>query len=138
MTRFDWAVVRCMDGRLNTPLASFLREQGVPEAHDLISLPGGARDLVDPESLASRALAEVSIGLHGVRELLLIQHTDCGAYGGRACCGGSEDADLVYQTRQLERTTQAIRSRHPELQVHPVLIHLRDNGGVEIRSPERE
>lgn len=132
MTRFDWAVVRCMDGRLNIPLRSLYRDRGIPETHDRISLPGGARDLVDPNSLASKALAEVSLGLHGVGQLLLIQHTDCGAYGGRARCGGSEDADRAYQTRQLEHAAEAVRARHPELRVHPVLVHLLDDGGVEI------
>jgi hypothetical protein len=41
MTQLDWAVVRCMDGRLNKPLAAFLQAYGLPEAYDLISVPRG-------------------------------------------------------------------------------------------------
>jgi hypothetical protein len=128
MTHFDWAVIRCMDGRLNTPLAKFLEESGVPSSYDLISIPGGARDLNDKTSGLFRAIEDVSLALHHVQKVMVVQHTDCGAYGGRASCGGTEDADHDMQLAELKKAGECLIKAHPELSVHLALAHIHDDG----------
>ena len=129
----EWSIVRCMDGRLNKHIAKLMLLHKIPEDHDLISLPGGCRDLVDPESLASRALKDVSLDLHAVEHTLLVQHTDCGAYGGRAKCGANEAADLVFQVKELQKAIAAIQERHPKLKITAILIHILDDGTADIQ-----
>jgi carbonic anhydrase len=130
MTQLDWAVVRCMDGRLNKPLAAFLQAYGLPEAYDLISVPGGARDVNDAESCLYRSIEDISLALHHVKNVLLIQHTDCGAYGGRANCGGTEQADHSFQLAELKKAGETLKQAHSDLAVHLALAHIRDDGSV--------
>jgi hypothetical protein len=132
MGKMKWAVVRCMDGRINTDLNAFLKENRIPENHDLISLPGGCQDLTDPKSVPSLALKNVSVEGHAIEHILLVQHTDCAAYGGRAKCGGNEARDLVFQRQELRVAMRTIRARHPELQIRALLIHLKDDESVEL------
>lgn len=130
MTRFNWTVVRCMDGRLNVPISKYLARIGiVPPAYDLLSLPGGPRDLRNRQSDLSCALG-FSITLHRVSNVLLIQHTDCSAYGGRIGCGGSEEADREFHITELRQAARVLAQAYPELSLHLVLAHIRCDGDV--------
>lgn len=128
----EWSIVRCMDGRLNPHVATLVRELGIPEVHDLISLSGGCRELTDPNSRPSTDLANVSMDLHVIENTLLIQHTDCGAYGGRAACGETEEADRNFQLQELKNAMIAVHERHPDLIIHAALIHLHNDGRASI------
>jgi hypothetical protein len=119
-----------MDGRLNEPVETFVRSYGLPASYDLISVPGGARDVSDTSSCLYRSIADVSIGLHQVKNVLLIQHTDCGAYGGRATCGGTEEADHTFQLAELKKARESLKNAHPDLNVHMALAHIHDDGAV--------
>jgi len=127
-----WTTVRCMDGRINEALNAFIAKNKIPENHDLISLPGGCKDLVDPKSFTSLALSEISVDHHSAEHVLLVQHTDCAAYGGRTKCGGNEASDLVFQRQELRVAMRTIQARHPELQIRALLIHLKDDESVEL------
>ncbi len=130
----DWAVVRCMDGRLNEALTAFLKTSGIPDLHDLISVPGGARDVNSTESCLYRSIEDVSIGLHHIKHILLIQHTDCGAYGGRANCGGTEEADYAFQLEELRKSGDALKQAHPELDVRLALAHIKEDGTIDFEN----
>ncbi|MBD3252002.1 hypothetical protein GF380_06175 [Candidatus Uhrbacteria bacterium] len=129
---FEWLVIRCMDGRLNNPIQAFLTEQGITGAYDLLSLPGGPKDLQDSGSGLTQAVEKVSVGLHRVKKVLLIQHTDCGAYGGRVHCGGSEDADHAFQSHELDIAATTLQEAYPELEIVKAMAHILDSGVVEI------
>ena len=76
--------IRCIDFRLRTPLTEFFREQGLENQVDDPGLAGGVKDLVEPSGNPDVVLKQISVAtaLHGVSKVLLINHTDCGAYGG--------------------------------------------------------
>ncbi len=133
MAHFDWAVVRCMDGRLNKPVAEYLQKNNIPEEHDLISIPGGPKDLLDNEQGLFKAIEDVSLGLHHVKNVLLLQHTDCGKYGGRPACGGTEEKDLEFQKDQLQQAMKVLVDAHPEVEIKPVVAHILDSGEVEFK-----
>lgn len=134
MTEMDWAVVRCMDGRLNQPVAEFLKTEGIPDTHDLISIPGGARDLNDFLSCLFRAVEDVSLALHHVENIVLIQHTDCGAYGGRPMCGETEEADYDFQMSELKKAGKILKQAHPDLKIRLALAHIRDDGSCMVKN----
>jgi len=131
--KLDWAIIRCIDGRLNKAIAAHLHELGVPEAHDIYSLPGGPKDLIDGDEGFIRDIEQIIVELHGVRNVVLIQHTDCGAYGGRAKCGCTARADFEFQLGELRRAAHAM-SRFPDLTIHMALAHILDNSQIKMHT----
>jgi len=124
-----------MDGRLNKPIADYLNEKGLPEVHDLISIPGGPKDLIDDEDGEKglfRAISDVAIFLHKIENILLVQHTDCGAYGGREKCGGDERSDFHFHLDQLHLAEKAIKNAFPQLNVSSILIHFLDDEQIQL------
>ena len=81
----DAAVVMCFDLRFNLAFHKFLKKIGAPN-YDLIKVAGGAKCLASPENNAERefVLEQVrkSIRLHQTKRIVLMVHSDCGAYGG--------------------------------------------------------
>lgn len=133
----DWVVIRCMDPRLNGPIKRLLRELKIPEAHGLISVPGGPQDINEPDrGVFLDAIERVSLPLHGAKRALLIQHTDCGAYGGRANCGGSEVADLIFHRRELVKAISRFRKVYPRLEVLAYVVHLSKGRHAHFFDPE--
>ena len=134
-TQCEWLVVRCMDFRLNGPLKDFImyRHHGkerVPHDHDLISVPGGPKDLLDPNSRLFRDIEDISVAMRGVTKVMLVQHTDCDAYGGgREKCGRDEGEDNLFHLKELCKAGEALRARNLGLEdILHVFAHIEDSG----------
>lgn len=78
-------VLWCLDSRFKKALDEFVKNQGW-EHFDLIKLAGGAKNLVSPEKETDRDFVlrqiECSLRLHHTEKIILMNHLDCGAYGG--------------------------------------------------------
>ena len=75
---------------------------------DLIKVAGGAKCLASPERETDRefVLEQIrkSMRLHGTRRVILMVHSDCGAYGGLAGgFGGDAQAEAAHHQRELAR-----------------------------------
>jgi len=81
----DAAVVMCFDLRFNLAFHKFLKKIGAPN-YDLIKVAGGAKCLASPDNNAEREFVleqlRKSIRLHQTKRIVLMVHSDCGAYGG--------------------------------------------------------
>ena len=81
----DAAVVWCFDNRFQLGFTKFLKRLQVSNS-DPIKIAGGAKCLASPEQETDRefVLEQIrkSIRLHGTRLVILMLHSDCGAYGG--------------------------------------------------------
>lgn len=77
-------IFRCMDFRIKSgDLKVFLDDIGCPEgAYDLVSVAGSARDLLF-SGRCDFLLKQItlSVTLHDIKELVVLLHDDCGAYG---------------------------------------------------------
>ena len=118
--RADAAVVWCFDNRFDTVVSKFLRRLGVLSA-DPIKIAGGAKNLAAPERESDREFIidqiRTSVRLHETRRVILMVHSDCGAYGGLGAFGGDRDAESQRLIADLERAAAFVRSRIPALQV---------------------
>ncbi len=76
-------VVHCIDFRFGKIFNKFFTEL-FPDSYDLISIAGGVKDLLQGSEKENFILKQIvlSCGLHGPGIIALIQHEDCGAYGG--------------------------------------------------------
>jgi carbonic anhydrase len=83
--RCDAVVVACFDHRFDRVLRKFLKRIRIVNP-DPIIVAGGAKLLASPERQADRDFlighVEKSIRLHGTDRVILLLHSDCGAYGG--------------------------------------------------------
>lgn len=68
-------VVHCMDFRLQAHLNAWL-EKNVAGGYDRLSIAGSGFDAYDV-----LRHVELSLRLHGIKRVILINHEDCGMYG---------------------------------------------------------
>lgn len=90
-------IVHCMDFRLQNAINQFI-EQFAP--YDEVSIAGAAKKFIgDDVKITEYLLSELRLShdLHNVNKVILINHHDCGAYGGVASF-----ANLEVEKRQHE------------------------------------
>lgn len=120
-------VITCMDWRLHPAVTRALADH-IPGPFDVVAVPGAARALGDPphESVREFLLScvEVSTRLHGVARVVLVHHTDCGAYGGAAAFDG-EDHEAATHRRDMAEATRVITGRFPDVTVEHVVARVR-------------
>lgn len=118
--------VCCMDFRFQSAVREFLVAQGLENDYDLFSIAGTQKTFLD-ESTKAVALKQVELSqkLHGMSEVYLIAHFDCGAYGGNATLGGGED-ELNRYRDDLLQAEQIIKDNFPEIVVHRFIAMMQD------------
>lgn len=96
-------VIHCIDFRFRKSLAEFL-ESRFGDSYDLVSAAGGVKRLVSDPLNNNFILEQIKISdtLHKPEVILLIQHEDCGAYGGSAAFGDFS-TELEIQNQELEK-----------------------------------
>ena len=98
-------VIHCIDFRIQEAIHDFLQGfHGV----DHISLAGGVKELLEKgkESLTFSNL-EISSRLHEPKKIILVQHEDCGAYGGSKAFENAQK-ETEFQREQLEKAKELL------------------------------
>lgn len=116
----DAAIVWCFDNRFEMALRKLIKRLGV--AHfDPIRVAGGAKCLAGDESEADRQFVleqlRKSVNLHGTETVLLMLHSDCGAYGGLAAFDNDAAREAENHRRDLHRALDFLQSNLPQLNV---------------------
>ena len=118
--RADACVVSCFDARFELVTRKFTKKLGIWWA-DPLKLAGGAKVFASPadESERSFALEQVktSMRLHNTRRVLLMVHSDCGAYGGLQAFDGSAEREAEHHAVELTRAAQFLSGALPEARV---------------------
>jgi carbonic anhydrase len=122
----DAAIVWCFDNRFNLGFQKFLKRIGV-EHSDPIKIAGGAKNLASPEQESDREFVvdqiRKSVRLHGTRRVILMVHSDCGAYGGLAKgFGGDTRAEAVHHKVELEKAAAFAERALPGLTVETYFV----------------
>lgn len=109
------------------PIFSYLKERGLVGACDEVSLAGAIKAIADyPDGPAAQTLfkqIELSKTLHHIDTVILMNHTDCGAYGGRAAFSSlSEEREK--HTQDMRAVRDLITARFPELAIETVLADI--------------
>ena len=135
----DAAIVWCFDNRFQLGFSKFLKRIGVVNS-DPIKIAGGAKSLASPEHEADRAFVldqiRKSVRLHGTKLVILMLHSDCGAYGGLAGgFGGDPVREAESQERELRRAADWLRNVLPQLEVQGYFVDFEGVWAVELTSP---
>src|SRR5689334_16339869 len=117
----DAAVIWCFDNRFELGFRKFLKKLGVANS-DPIKIAGGAKCFASPEHESDRefVLEQIrkSMRLHGTGRVILMLHSDCGAYGGLAGgFGGDAKAEAANHEADLRRAAENLRKAIPGLAI---------------------
>jgi carbonic anhydrase len=118
--RADACVVSCIDARFELVTQKFLKKRKISWA-DLVKIAGGAKLFASPgqESDRSFALEQVrtSVRLHQPKRVMLMVHSDCGAYGGLQAFGGNEEREAANHETELRSAAEFLRRNMPAIDI---------------------
>jgi hypothetical protein len=122
----DAAILWCFDNRFELGFRKFLKRIGVLNS-DPIKIAGGAKSLASPERETDRefVLEQIrkSIRLHGTKRVILMLHSDCGAYGGLAGgFGGDSRAEAEHHHAELQRAALSLAKAIPGVEVEAYFV----------------
>ena len=125
--RCDASVVWCFDNRFEIVYRKFLKRIGVVR-FDGIKVAGGAKSLASPEHEFDRTFVldqiRKSIELHGTELVILMLHSDCGAYGGLAGgFDGDAEAEAAHHSGELQRAAEFLKTAVPGLSVECFFVN---------------
>lgn len=123
-----------MDWRLSpgeAHLEDVLIRKGITKpVFDRIVVGGGAKALADPESSVKKDFLieqiATAVNFHNIENIIIINHTDCLAYGGSVVHAASE-AEEDFHIQQLELAAKEIAIKFPLLKVKKYLARLSKN-----------
>lgn len=125
----DNMVVRCMDFRFHAELPRLLAEHFGMECfqYDSPGGCGGSKSIIDPRSreIVLETL-ELAVSLHRVRRLIIVDHIDCGAYGGSASFDSEED-ERRFHAERLQEAREIVCECHPDLEI---VLFIQDTEGI--------
>lgn len=97
-------IVWCFDDRFTPVLNAFTKAKGYLH-YDLVRIAGGIKALASPDKETDREYVlkqiEISLKLHHTPKLVLMNHSDCGAYGGLQAFQDNEATEKEEHIKEL-------------------------------------
>ena len=120
-----------MDFRLGSAIRDYLNENSLYNDVDIISMAGAAKGLNSEPAGALEGQIDLSKRLHTINTVILMNHTDCGGYGGRGAFDSTE-AEREHHLAELENAASRLKEKYPELTIKKVLADIKEDGSVNI------
>ncbi|HEV3042040.1 MAG TPA: carbonic anhydrase [Candidatus Angelobacter sp.] len=131
----DAAVVWCYDNRFEVVFRKLLKRIGVVYA-DPIRIAGGAKCLAAPKHDSEREFVveqiRISMRLHNTRTVVLMLHSDCGAYGGLSAFNNDPANEAENHAADLKRAATLLQSAIPGLAVKAFYVDFEGAWEIEI------
>lgn len=107
----DAFVVSCIDFRFQKYLRKWLEENMADKTYDYVGFAGATKDL---ETIKKQL--DISVRLHHVKQVVLIHHEDCGAYG--------VESNHDRHAADLKKAKKTILEKYPNLKVDLFYLHI--------------
>ena len=121
----DAAIVWCYDNRFWRSFGALIEKEGLKH-FDPIIVAGGAKSIASPSKKTEREFLlkqiELSIKLHHTPRVILMNHTDCGAYGGSKTFGNDVEKEFSTHEKELEKAKKLIKKHFPKVKVDVVFV----------------
>lgn len=122
----DAAVVWCFDYRFELVLRKLLKKIGF-DSYDPIVVAGGGKNLASPGSEEERrfVLGQIrsSMRLHGTKNVILMFHSDCGAYGGLAAFNNDVEREAEHHRQEMHRAAAFLNAEIPDVHVRSFFVN---------------
>lgn len=136
----DAAILWCFDNRFELGFRKFLKRIGVMNS-DPIKIAGGAKVLASPEHESDREFVldqiRKSIRLHGTKRVILMLHSDCGAYGGLAGgFRGDPAVEAAHHEHDLQLAAANLKGAIPGIDVQGYFVDFEGIWDAQLGAPE--
>jgi carbonic anhydrase len=134
----DAVVIWCFDNRFQDGFGKFLKRRGAGNI-DPVKIAGGAKALASPDSESERAFAldqiQKSMRLHQTKRIILMVHSDCGAYGGLPAFNNNPQQEAEHHERELRLAARYLAETLPEMEVSAYFVDFEGVWEVEVGRP---
>jgi hypothetical protein len=120
-----------MDFRLVKEMRRWMEEKEYLCDCDVVSLAGASKEILDGgEEARELILKQIGLAntLHGASEVILVHHSDCGAYKNAYDFSSSED-EKKKQLEDMAKTEVMIKDKFSNMKVVKVWAQLQDENG---------
>jgi carbonic anhydrase len=118
------AVITCIDFRFWKETAEFVEKELGIKTFDFPSLPGGAKAINEDVGLAMKCVS-IPCDLHQAKKIVIVNHEDCGAYGGSSKFESSEDEQKFHE-EELKKAREKITKKYLDKEMVLVYAKLVD------------
>src|SRR5260370_35041806 len=119
--RCDAAIVWCFDNRFEVVLRRLVKRLGL-SYYDPIRIAGGTKCLASPDHDRDREFVleqiRISMRLHATETVILMLHSDCGAYGGTCALLAGTPLEAEHQPPKLHPAAPILQTKIPRLDVN--------------------
>jgi carbonic anhydrase len=119
---------------MQTETRRFLHENNLAGDCDVFSLAGASMEMLSTEpAVAALCLKQIQIShdLHNAKQVVLIHHSDCGAYKG-AYSFASPDEEKEKQIADMRKSEEIIKQSFPDMTVKKVWAQMLDPEGHKV------
>lgn len=121
-------VLTCIDFRFWKETVEFVELELGIKNFDFPSLPGSAKAINEcAENDVSISCIDVPCGLHHAKKIVIVNHEDCGAYGGSGKFGGNSEEEQKFHEGELKKAKEKILAKYPDKEVVLVYARLVEN-----------
>ena len=132
--RADACVVSCFDARFELVTRKFLKKRGIWWA-DPLKIAGGAKVFASTAEEFERGFAlgqvRTSMRLHSTNRVILMVHSDCGAYGGLQAFGGDQEREAAHHESELRSAAEFLKSNISAIEVECYYLKFAGVWGIE-------
>lgn len=122
-------LLTCIDFRFWREAVDFVETEMKIQDFDFPSLPGAAKAINESSGgdVASQCIG-VPCDLHHVEKIIMVNHADCGAYGGAVKFNGDVEAEQKFHEKELRKAKEKILEKYPNKEVILIYAKLVDDG----------
>jgi hypothetical protein len=126
-----------MDFRLTREMNKWMEEKGYVGDCDLVSLAGAGKDIAEGTEQGKILLGQIglSVKLHDSCCVVLMHHSQCGAYAGAYTFASAEE-EKAQQVADMKKAAEIIKTKSSGMAVKLIWANLRDDEGREIEFEE--
>ena len=123
-------VLACIDFRFWKETMKFVEEELGIKSYDFPKIPGAAKAINDCQSETDVPMQCVGIpcDLHHAQKIVIVNHSDCGAYGGSKQFNGDSDAEQKFHEGELKKAKEKVLTQYPGKEIILAYAKLVDGG----------
>jgi len=131
-------IIHCMDFRLINKTKEWMNKNDLIGDCDVVSIAGSSKDLVDGSKEVQDFILKqinISYNLHNARKVVLIHHSDCGAYKATYSFPDAE-AEFAQQLEDMNAAEEIIKNCFENIEVKKIWAEMKDPHGDEVEFAE--
>ena len=123
-------VLACIDFRFWKETMKFVEEELGIKSYDFPKMPGAAKAINDCLSEVDVPMKCIGVpcDLHQVQKIVIVNHADCGAYGGSKQFKGDAEAEQRFHEGELRKAKAKILAEFPGKEIILAYAKLVDGG----------